>query len=85
MKVSMVSLLILLGEKDMMAGSSLLTTWLGIARGTERFPIPGGGEMIFSTGDDIIYNSWKCYEHRLSSLLLIICKLGKSQVQGCNF
>jgi hypothetical protein len=35
----------------MMAGSSLLTTWLGIANGIDRLPLDAG--IKFSNGDDI--------------------------------
>ena len=61
MKLSIVSLLILLGENDMMAGSSLLTTWLGIDSGIDR--LPGEADAItFSTGDAIETGYWKSFK-----------------------
>ena len=50
MKLTIVSVDIWLGENDIIAGSSLLTTWLGMDKGNDRLAVG----IIFSAGDDII-------------------------------
>ena len=66
MKLSIVSRLIRLGENDMMAGSSLLTTWLGMASGIDRLlddddDVDDDDVIKFSAGDAIDTVNWKSF------------------------